>query len=147
MKFSVVLDKRRAKASGLYPVRIRFNFDNQAHYVSTGVDVFTRSTGGAVTQATNKSTGVTLNTDSGEITMNAAALAAATVVSFTLTNSTIRARDLLILNHVTTGTRGAYMLNAQCSSGSAVIYVTNISAGSLSEAIVLRFTRIPGAVS
>lgn len=39
MKFSVVLDKRRAKASGLYSVRIRFNFDNQAYYVSTGVDV------------------------------------------------------------------------------------------------------------
>jgi hypothetical protein len=31
--------------------------------------------GGAVTQATNKSTGVTLNTASGRITMNGAALA------------------------------------------------------------------------
>jgi hypothetical protein len=30
--------------------------------------------GGAVTQATNKSTGVTLNTPSGQITMNGAAL-------------------------------------------------------------------------
>ena len=37
--------------------------------------------GGTVTQATNKSTGVTLNTESGQITMNDAALAAA--VAFT----------------------------------------------------------------
>lgn len=103
--------------------------------------------GGTVTQQTNKSTAVTLNTDSGEITMNGAALAAATIVSFTLTNSTIGSADSLVLNHVTTGTRGAYTLNAQCSAGSAVIYVRNNTAGSLSEAIVIRFTRIPGATA
>jgi hypothetical protein len=40
--------------------------------------------GGTVTQATSKSTAVTLNTVTGAITMNNAALAAATIVSFTL---------------------------------------------------------------
>lgn len=98
--------------------------------------------GGTVTQATNKATGVTLNDLCGEITMNAAALAAATIVSFTLTNSFIAAGDVLILNHVTTGTRGAYSLNAQCGAGSAIIYVRNNTAGSLSEAIVIRFAVI-----
>lgn len=95
--------------------------------------------GGTVTQATSKSTGVTLHKLCGEIVLNAAALAAAGIVSFTLTNSTIAATDVLILNHVTTGTRGAYGLNAQCGAGSAVVYVRNNSAGSLSEAIVIRF--------
>lgn len=103
--------------------------------------------GGAVTQATSKSTAVTLSTDTGEITLNGAALNADTTVSFTLTNTKIRASDVLILNHVTTGTRGAYLLNAQCSDGSAVIYVRNITGGSLSEAIVIRFTRVTGAVA
>jgi hypothetical protein len=49
--------------------------------------------------------------------MNAAALASATIVSFTFTNSTIAATDNIILNHVTTGTRGAYSLNGQCAAG------------------------------
>ena len=107
----------------------------------------TAGVGGTVTQATNKSTGVTLNTATGEITMNGAALAAATIVSFTLTNSTLAAADVLILNHVTTGTRGAYSLNAQCAAGSAIIYVRNDTAGSLSEAIVIRFAAVRGATS
>ena len=107
----------------------------------------TAGVGGTVTQATNKSTGVTLNTATGEITMNGAALAAATIVSFTMTNSTIEAADVLILNHVTTGTRGAYTLNAQCAAGSAIIYVRNNTAGSLSEAIVIRFAAVRGATA
>ena len=45
------------------------------------------TTGGTVTQATGKSTGVTLNAASGQITMDDAALAAAAEISFTVTNS------------------------------------------------------------
>ena len=52
------------------------------------------TTGGTVTQATNKGTGVTLNTQSGQITMNNAALADAAEVSFTVTNSKIAATDV-----------------------------------------------------
>jgi len=100
------------------------------------------STGGTVTQATNKSTGVTLNGASGRITMNGAALAADTTVSFTLTNTSITATDLLVLNHVSGGTAGSYLLNAQAAAGSASINVRNITAGSLSEAIVIGFAVI-----
>jgi hypothetical protein len=95
--------------------------------------------GGTVTQATSKSTGVTLNTRCGTITMNAAALADATTVSFTLTNSQIAATDVVMLNHASAGTAGAYTLNAQAAAGSASINVRNVSGGSLSEAIVIRF--------
>lgn len=99
---------------------------------------------GAVTQLTDKSTGVTLNKSAGQITMNGAALASVTNVTFTLTNNLLSAKDVLILN-VTSGTAGSY--NAFVSSmtaGSATITVRNISAGSLSEAIVINYAIIHG---
>ena len=99
---------------------------------------------GAVTQATDKSTGVTLNKSSGQITMNGAALASVTNVTFTLTNNLLSAKDVLILN-VTNGTAGAY--NCWVSSmgaGTATITLRNISGGSLSEAVVINFAIIHG---
>jgi hypothetical protein len=113
---------------------------------STGIGYATGA-GGTITQATNKSTGVTLNTITGQITMNAAALAAATTVSFVLTNSAIAAGDLLVLNHISGGTAGSYGLTPQSAAGSATIAVRNVSAGSLSEAIVIAFAVIKGATS
>jgi hypothetical protein len=97
---------------------------------------------GAVTQLTSKSTGVTLNTSAGQITMNNASLAATTNVTFTLTNSLLSAKDVLILN-VTNGTSASY--NAFVSSmaaGSATITLRNISANPLAEAVVLNFAII-----
>ena len=103
--------------------------------------------GGTATQATSKSTGVTLNAAVGRITMNAASLAAGAIVSFTLTDSSIAANDLLVLNHVSGGTAGAYTLNAQCASGSAAINVRNATSGALAEAIVVAFAVVKGAAS
>jgi hypothetical protein len=100
------------------------------------------STGGTVTQGTNKSTAVTLSGASGRITMNGASLAADTTVSFVLTNGSITANDLLILNHTGGGTAGSYLLNAQAAAGSATINVRNITASGLSEAIVIGFAVI-----
>lgn len=104
------------------------------------------SAGGIVTQLTDKATGVTLNAPSGEITTAAVALNAATIVSFVLTNSFIAATDLLVLNHVTTGTFAAYGLNAHgMAAGSCTIDIRNNTAGNLTEAIVIRFAIIKGA--
>jgi hypothetical protein len=104
------------------------------------------TTGGAVTQATNKSTGVTLNTPSGQITMNGAALADATNVSFTVTNSSVAATDVVIVNHASAGTAGAYTVEANAiAAGSFGVTVRNVSGGSLSQAIVLGFAIIKGA--
>lgn len=95
---------------------------------------------GTVTQATSKSTGVTLNKSTGQITMNGAALASATTVLFTLTNSILSAKDVLIVNVGSGGTSGAYWpFVANVGAGSAVIGVYNNTAGSLSEAIVLNY--------
>jgi hypothetical protein len=107
----------------------------------TGKQGYDTGAGGTVTQGagSGKATSVTLNKQCGSITMDGAALAANTTVSFTLTNSTIEAGDILILNHISGGTAGAYTFNPQCGAGSASISVRNGTAGSLSEAIVIRF--------
>ena len=114
---------------------------NLGYNATTGAFGYLNGTG-AITQATNKATGVTLNSPSGQITLNGDALAADTTVSFTLTNSSITANDVLILNHISAGTAGSYLLNAQAAAGSASINVRNITAGSLSEAIVIGFAVI-----
>lgn len=108
---------------------------------------YSTGAGGTGTQASSKSTTVTLTPAAcvcGAVTMNNAALAAATIVSFTLTNTAIAATDVLVLNHISGGTVGAYTLNAQCAAGSATINVRNNTAGSLSEAIVVQFVVIKG---
>ena len=106
------------------------------------------TTGGTVTQATNKGTGVTLNTESGQITMNNAALAAAAEVTFTVTNDKIAATDVVVVNHGSAGTAGAYLLGVSTvAAGSFKVTVTNASAGSLSEAIVINFVALKGASS
>jgi len=108
----------------------------------TGKQGYATGAGGTVTQATSKSTGVTLSKSTGQITLNAAALNLDTTVSFTLTNTVIEAGDILIMNHISAGTAGSYLLNAQSAAGSASINVRNISLGSLSEAIVIAFAVI-----
>jgi len=109
---------------------------------STGKHGYATGSGGTVTQATSKATGVTLSKSTGQITLNAAALASDTTVSFTLTNTVIEAGDILIMNHISAGTAGSYLLNAQSAAGTASINVRNITAGSLSEAIVIAFAVI-----
>jgi len=109
---------------------------------STGKHGYATGAGGTVTQITSKATGVTLSKSTGQITLDGAALAASTTVSFTLTNTVIEAGDILIMNHISGGTAGSYLLNAQSAAGSASINVRNISLGSLSEAIVIAFAVI-----
>jgi hypothetical protein len=113
----------------------------------TGGVGYNAGAGGTVAQSGNKSGGVALNKQSGEITMQNTNLGAATIVSFVLTNSTIGTNDLLVLQHQSGGTLGAYTLNAACAPGSATIYVRNNTAGGLAEALVIRYAVIKGAVA
>jgi hypothetical protein len=105
---------------------------------------------GAVTQLTDKSTGVTLNKSAGRITMNNAALAAGVAVSFVLTNSTISANDTMIVNvssNTTGSAAGAYTTYVSyLAAGSALITLRNLTAAtSYSEAVVINFAIIHGA--
>lgn len=115
-----------------------------AQYVLSGEQLgYTSDAQGTVTQATSKSTGVTLNKSAGQITMNNAALASVTNVTFTFTNSFISANDILILNVGSGATAGAYNCWVSgLSAGAATITLRNISGGSLSEAVVINFALI-----
>ncbi len=139
----MAITTRAGKGSPLTHTEVDTNFtdlrDNKAGYVT--------GDGGAVTQSTSKSTGVTLSKKCGQITLNGAALAADTTVSFTLTNTTVAATDIIVLNHVSGGTAGSYLLNAQAAAGSASINVRNITSGSLSEAIVIGFSVVKAVIA
>jgi hypothetical protein len=106
------------------------------------------SAGGTVTQATSKSTGVTLNKIAGQITMNNATLNAGVEVAFTLTNSKIAAADVVVVCIASGGTSGSYLVAVTAvAAGSCEITVSNASAGNLGEALVLNFVVIKGASS
>jgi hypothetical protein len=110
---------------------------------------YSTSAQGAVTQATDKSTAVTLNKSAGRITMNAAALAGGAVASFTLNNSLISANDTIIvcISSTTTGsTAGAYTTYiSNLTTGSALITLRNLTAStSYSEAVIINFAIIHG---
>lgn len=103
--------------------------------------------GGTVTQLTDKTTAVTLNKVTGEITMNNAQLGGDATVSFTLNNSTIANTDVIIINQVSTANRGEYAFNGSCNTGNATISVHNMTNTNRSDAIVLRYAVIKAAIA
>ena len=114
---------------------------------TTGLGFYTGA-GGTVTQATSKATPFTLDKMCGQITTAADSLTHSTVVSATWTNSKIAATDVVIINHKSGGTVGAYTFNVSCGAGTATLYIqNNQTAGSLSEALVLSFVVIKGVTS
>jgi len=82
--------------------------------------------GGTVTQATSRTTGVTLNKTAGAITLFSAA-GTTTATSFTVTNSTVAATDVIILNQksgtdlydlmVTAVAAGSFRITFRTTSG------------------------------
>jgi hypothetical protein len=82
--------------------------------------------GGAVTQGTSRTTGVTLNTVSGAITLVSAA-GTTSWQSFTVTNSTVAATDVVVVNqksgtdlyeiHVTAVAAGSFRISYKTTAG------------------------------
>lgn len=104
---------------------------------------YTANAQGTVTQATSKSTAVTLNKAAGRITMNAASLGATTNVSFTLNNTYLSANDILILNIAAGATAASYNLWVDSlGTGTASITLRNTTAGALAEAVGINFAII-----
>lgn len=104
--------------------------------------------GGTVTQATSKSTAVTLNKPTGQITMNNAALNANTAVTFQVTNSLCASADTVIVNVVSGfASYTSYSCEAIPNSGLFFVVLRNTTGGSLSEAVVINFAIIKGATA
>jgi hypothetical protein len=101
---------------------------------------------GTVTQLTDKTTAVTLNKSSGRITLNNAALAGNTAVSFTLNNSLLSGNDTVIVcisGGATTGAYTSYVTSL--TTGSAILTLRNLTGTSYSEAVILNYAIIHGA--
>ena len=100
---------------------------------------------GAVTQASNKSTGVTLSQMQGVITMNNAALAAGVEVAFVVTNTLVELTDTVVVALQSGGTVGEYMVNVvTVTNGSFTIALANLSGSSASDACIINFAVIRG---
>lgn len=78
---------------------------------ATGGIGYSTGAGGAVTQATSRTTGVTLNTVCGSITLVSAA-GSATPASFTVTNSAVAATDTVIVSQKSGTDKYAVMVTA-----------------------------------
>jgi hypothetical protein len=106
--------------------------------------------GGTVTQATNHSTGVTINATSGQITLASADLAAGAEATFTVTNSAVSATDVVIVNVADdqdTGTLLAFVDDV--GAGTFDIVLTNLHASNAAGngGTVINFVVLKGASS
>ena len=103
--------------------------------------------GGAVTQATNRTTGVTLSNYSGKVTTTATSLAAVTLVTHTVTNTLVAATDNIILTKVSGDADTNAFVNA-VASGSFDVTLRNNSAGAAdTTAFVYNFALIKSAIT
>jgi hypothetical protein len=117
---------------------------------SSGAGIgYAAGAGGSVAQATSKSTAVTLNKPSGQVTTHNASLAAGGVISFVVNNSAVAASDTVNLN-LKSGNAGAgtyrYWIEG-VAAGSFKIVIENRSAGALAEALVFNFAVIKAVSS
>jgi hypothetical protein len=121
---------------------------SQGNLTATGNIGYAVGSGGTQTQATSKATAVVLSRYTGRITTTADALAPNVSVSFTLTNTFIAPTDMILLNHVSGGSQGAYGLAATPAQGSANITIrNNTTFFTLSEAIVIQYAIIKTPVA
>jgi len=109
--------------------------------LSLGSIGFTSGIGGVVTQGTSRTTGVTLNKPSGQITLVSAA-GSATPASFTVTNSYVNVTDTIIVNQQS-GTNLYAVFVTAVATGNFKITFYSIS-GTASEAPVFNFNVIKG---
>jgi len=65
--------------------------------ITSATEGIVHTNSGTITQATNHTTGVTINATSGVVQLAAVGLAAATNAEFTITNSTVQADSVVLL--------------------------------------------------
>ena len=104
--------------------------------------------GGAVTQADDKTTGVTINYPTGVITTHNQALGAGAETNFTVTNSCVAATDTIVLSIQSGGTPSEYFCQVSTvAAGSFQIALANLSGSSASDVVIINFAVIKGVNS
>jgi hypothetical protein len=94
-----------------------------AGYVAnpTGYSV---GSGAAVTQQSNRTTGVTINAPTGTITTNNASLAAEATAKFTVTNNAVAIGDVVVVSQ-----------QSGANGGGTIVHVTTVANGSFEIAV------------
>jgi hypothetical protein len=104
--------------------------------------------GGAVTQETSASTGVTLDKSVGQITTVALSTAAGAEETFTVTNAKVTAADIVVVSTTYDGAGTPAVTTRAVADGSFKIVITNLHASSaLNAALVVNFRVLQGATA
>ena len=111
----------------------------------TGALGYGTGAGGTVTQLTSKSTAVTLNKQNGTIITSNSVVAANTEVGFVFNNSLLSDRDNILItpSYFT----DSYSIKVRLGTGLAVVFIKNISGGSLSDVLTIKFAVIKGSTN
>jgi hypothetical protein len=103
--------------------------------------------GGAVTQATNRTTGVTLSNYSGKVTTTATSLAAVTIVTHTVTNTLVAATDNIIITKVSGDVDTSAFVSAVAAGSFNVSLRNNHASGADTTVFVYNFALIKSAIT
>lgn len=113
--------------------------------VSAGIG-YSTGAGSSVTQATNRTTGVTINATCGTITTNNASLAAEASAAFTVTNSSVAIGDVVVVSQRSGSNGGAtdvYVSTTAAGSFAITVMNNNVAAGTAETgAIIINFAVI-----
>jgi hypothetical protein len=102
---------------------------------------YTLANNSSVTQLNNKTTGVTINTSSGQIVTANSQLAPSAQAVFVVTNSSVSANDNVICSIASGGTLGAYnVFIAAIANGSFTVVIKNSTNNAYSEAVTLNYS-------
>tara|TARA_R110000868_G_scaffold38788_1_gene135449 strand:- start:460 stop:1065 length:606 start_codon:yes stop_codon:yes gene_type:complete len=110
---------------------------------TTGVG-YASGAGGTVAQSSSRTTGVTLNKTTGAITLVSAA-GSATAATFTVTNSTVAATDVIILNQKSGTDLYDLMVTAVATGSFNITFRT--TGGTTTETPTFNFAVIKGVVA
>jgi len=104
--------------------------------------------GGAVTQITTASTGVTLSKPTGQITTVALTTAAAAEEAFEVTNTLVDANDVIVVNTTYAGGGKPIVFVTNVGAGVFTINISNVHASAaLDAALVVNFAVIKGVAA
>jgi hypothetical protein len=126
-------------AKALPTERMRIDGSGNVLVTSTGGLGYGTGSGGAVTQATSRTTGVTLNKTNGAITLVSAA-GSTTDSTFTVTNSTVAATDTVIVSQKS-GT-DKYIINVSAVAAGSFNITFRTFSGTTTEQPVFNFAVI-----
>ena len=129
-----------SNADALLSPDAQFNNPNVLSYSPSYPMGYGNGAGGAATQDTSRTTGVTLNAACGQITLFSTTTIAGTFASFTVTNAAVTATSVVIANFSSGATADRYGLSVTAvANRSFRVQIHNIAAVGVAEAPVINF--------